>query len=98
MASVSPPGMGTVAVTVVGAPGGTGAPLWMMIPATGKKLTLACVPPHSGPQLSTNAVVPSAENTALVGRSNVPGTGRTQYTGRFCGSQSTALDGTFWLG
>ena len=93
MASVSPPGMGTVAVTAVGAPGGIGAPLWMMIPATGKKLTLAWTPPHSGPQLSTNAVVPSAEKTALVGRSKLPGTGSKQYTGRFCGSQSTALAG-----
>src|SRR3984957_11343182 len=97
MASVVPPGTGTVEVTAVGAPDGIGAPLWMMIPATGRKLTLACLPPHSGPQLSTQAVVPSGEKTALVGRSNVPGTGNTQYTGRFCGSQSTAFAGTFWF-
>ena len=56
-----------VAVTADGAPGGTGAPLWMMIPATGRKLMLAWLPPHSGPQFSTKAVVPSAEKTALVG-------------------------------
>src|SRR5271156_5304191 len=97
MASVVPPGTGTVAVTAVGAPGGTGAPLWMMIPATGRKLTLAWVPPHSGPQLSIYAVVPSGEKMALVGRSKLPGTGRTQYTGKFCGSQSTALVGVFWF-
>src|SRR5579859_596193 len=94
-AFVTPPGTGMVAVTADGAPGGTGAPLLMMIPATGRKLTLACVPPHSGPQFRMKAVVPSAEKTAFVGRSKVPGTGSAQYTGIFCGSQSTAFEGNF---
>jgi hypothetical protein len=31
------------------------------------------VPPHSGPQLSTYAVLPSAEKTAFVGLSKVSG-------------------------
>jgi len=33
----------------------------------GMVVTLAVVPPHSGPQFSTYAVVPSGEKTALMG-------------------------------
>ena len=59
-------------------------------------------PPHSGPQLSTYAVPPSAEKTALTGRSKASGAcsscivlsglcaWKRHQPGAFCGSQSTA--------
>src|SRR5450631_971791 len=71
-----------------------------MLPATGRKLTLACVPPHSGPQFNTYAVLPSGEKIAFVGRSKlcfVSCTCTTQYTGKFCGSQSSAFEGAGWF-
>ena len=44
-----------------------------IIGATGSGETEAALPPHSGPQFSTYAVPPSAEKTALTGRSKTSG-------------------------
>ena len=48
-------------------------PTRKIIGATGRGVTEAVEPPHSGPQLSMYAVPPSAEKTALTGRSKVRG-------------------------
>ena len=66
-ALLAPPGVRIVACKPRFAPLGTGVPLSMMIPATGSTPTLAWVPPHSGPQLKTKAVLPSEEKTAFNG-------------------------------
>src|SRR5580698_6571335 len=55
-------------------------------------------PPHSAPQFSTYACEPSSEKIAPYGRSYVPGTGTTQYTGRMFGWQSTAPGGATVVG
>ena len=51
-AAVAPPGMGMLAMTGVGVGSGVGMTLTVSAPCW-RKVTLAVLPPHSGPQLRT---------------------------------------------
>src|SRR5579875_1206546 len=81
-ALLAPPGMASVFIAVADALA-QGAvlhgnspdccPGWKIIGETGRIEIEALVPPHSGPQFSTYAVLPSAEKTALTGLSKISG-------------------------
>src|SRR5450631_3343733 len=81
-ALLAPPGIGMLmmATAWVFAQGaalhGSNPDCWpsgKIIGATGNRDIAALVPPHSGPQFSTYAVLPSAEKTAFTGRSKTSG-------------------------
>jgi len=74
-ALLAPPGIGMVEVASAALVGRVPDcwPIRKIIGAIGSGVIEALLPPHSGPQLRMYAVPPSAEKTALMGRSKTSG-------------------------